>query len=92
VLDGIAYCIAGNIAPPPELEIVRARYTAVFLLDPLGKYARDAERKEDAGHARRIHAAIETVYTRSGIPLVRVPVLPPAERPQYILEHVRRIQ
>ncbi len=92
VLDGLAYCIAGNIPTPPELEIVRPNYKGVFLLDPLGTYATDAERKEDAEHARRIHSAIETVYTRSGIPLVRVPVLPPAERTQYILEHVRRIQ
>jgi predicted ATPase len=92
-LDGIAYCIEGSI--PIPLSLVEQglqgwrspRYARVFLLDRL-PYERDGERREDPTLAQRLHETIGNVYRMSGYDVVPVPVLPPEERVQYVLDRL----
>lgn len=64
-----------------------ASYRKVFILDPL-PLVNDYARTEDADDQKRIHSHITEVYGSLGLPIVRVPVLPPGERVDFILKNL----
>ena len=88
-LDGLAYCNIYHIIPPHELLLFARnhRYTNVFLLDQL-PYVKDAQRTEEPILAKKIHEEIEKAYLEHGYNLIRVPVLPPKERADYIEQKI----
>jgi predicted ATPase len=88
--DAIAYCkIFGNDLPPPLMNVAKTRrYEKVFLLDQLPNYVTDKERRESPELANAIHQAIGEAYMELGCDVIRVPVLPPQERADYIIERI----
>ncbi|HJW17829.1 MAG TPA: ATP-binding protein [Flavisolibacter sp.] len=62
-------------------------YKKIFILDPL-PIVNDYARIEDGEAQQKIHALITEVYTSLGFNIVRVPVLPPGERVNFILQHL----
>jgi predicted ATPase len=72
-------------------NIVRAvktyRYKKVFVLDLL-PIVQDYARREDHRAQEKIHDLLIQVYTELGLTIVFVPVLPPAERVDYILKNL----
>lgn len=90
-LDSIAYCWQGRIETPPEvLKAARERhYHGVFVLEPLPNYIQDQERRENLNTARELHQYIQDVYRKYGYQPITVPVLPVAERAQFILQQLK---
>jgi predicted ATPase len=89
ILDNIAYHTILGLTPSPELleAAERANFTKVFLPDLLD-YQLDDARNETPEEAARIHAALEEAYREYKIPVVKVPVLPVAERVEFIVENL----
>jgi len=92
-VDGVAYYRLHGTEPPKEFLAACARngYTIIFLLEQLPSYRTDGQRKEDGETAGRISGLIEQAYAERGYKIVKVPVLPPAERAQYILDKTREV-
>lgn len=63
------------------------RYRKVFLLE-LVAYKNDEGRPETPEQAKAIHEEIRKAYTDQGYEIVEVPVLPVAERADFILERL----
>jgi len=84
--DSIAYYrMIGEI---PEFVIKAAkrfRYQQIFFLEPL-PFEVDGVRQEDAETADILGRYIYDAYVELGYEIVRVPVLPVAERVEYILD------
>lgn len=64
-------------------------YKRVFILDRL-PLTNDYARLEDEAEQIRIHNLIIKVYETFPCPIVHVPVLPPEERVDYILKHIKQ--
>lgn len=64
---------------------VKYRYAGVFILDPLD-WVTDDERVEGEAYQRAVHAHMHEVYAELGYEPIRVPVLPPAARFEFIFE------
>ena len=70
------------------LEALRqVSYRKIFILDYL-PLVNDYARNEDAAAQKRIHDLLVEVYTSLPFPVVRVPVLPPIERVDFILQNL----
>ena len=70
------------------LEAMRLiSYKKVFILDCL-PLVQDCARREDEPAQKRIQALITEVYESLPFPIVRVPVLTPEERVDFILQHL----
>lgn len=67
--------------------IANASYKKIFILDPL-PLVNDYARTETAEDQKKIHGLIADVYVSLGFPIVTVPVLPPKERVEFILERL----
>lgn len=63
------------------------RYRKIFLLD-LVDFVNDEGRPETPEQAMLIHTAIREAYADQGYEIVEVPVMPVAERADYILERL----
>ena len=87
--DTLAYYRFFNLTEDVKLtEALRtACYKKVFILDYL-PIVIDYARKEDLVAQKRLHSLLIEVYTTLGFPIVHVPVLPPEERVDYILQNV----
>ncbi|WP_439565403.1 AAA family ATPase [Microcella sp.] len=87
--DSLAYYRFLGLDPDPLLldALERVAYRTAFLLDLLPLH-RDYARTEDEPAQRRIHELIGEVYRELGVPIVRVPVLPEAERVRFVLQNV----
>jgi predicted ATPase len=87
--DALAYYYFLNL--PPNEKIVSAiktyRYRKIFILDLL-PLVQDYARKEDEMAQRKIHDLLIEVYGDLNLPLIHVPVLPPAERVDFILKNL----
>jgi predicted ATPase len=86
LIDGAGYCKEGCI--PINEEILRHgynRYGKVIVLDPL-PYKSDGSRIETSARARSIHNCIIDVYAHFRYTVYTVPVLPPQERLEIILD------
>ncbi len=83
--DVIAYSRLGNIFPP---IISCDRYSGVFLIDPV-PFQNDSVRWESKEQARVIHDEIERAYRELNYDIVKVPVLSPKERAEFIVKSLR---
>jgi predicted ATPase len=89
VIDGYGYSKLGNIAPPILIEkVAKGRYEKIFVLDPLPHFENDGLRFENHEEAKIIHQAIIDAYKHFGYDPIFVPVLPPQERVEYILDRI----
>ena len=62
-------------------------YKKVFILDCL-PFVQDYARREDEKAQKIIHELLIKVYSELGFPIIYVPVLPPHERVDYILNNL----
>jgi predicted ATPase len=87
--DSLAYYRFLELEPDPQLReaLQQVSYRKTFILDLL-PLTPDYARTEDADAQRRIHALLTEVYEALPIPVVRVPVLNPADRVAYILDRL----
>jgi predicted ATPase len=67
----------------------KACYKAIFLLEPLPQFHEDEARTEDIHFTRRLTTLLQDAYIQYGMEPVRVPVLSPAERAQFILDYIQ---
>lgn len=86
VFDGLAYCLVNNIAVPECLSSVPGpRYRLAFVLEELPLWEEDGVRYEDLAFTRGITPVLEQVYIQQGVPVVRVPVMSPQRRLEFVL-------
>jgi len=87
--DELAYYQYFNLPPDEKLvEYLQHRlYKKVFIMDllPLDK---DYARTEDVEAQKALHQLIIDTYSKRSEPIVMVPVLPPKERMQFILDNL----
>ena len=89
IVDGYGYSKHfGNLPSDRLIDLGKNRYGKIFLLDRLPNYQNDAERLEDFEDAGIIHSAIEKAYVDFGYQPIRVPVLSPEERIDFILNRI----
>lgn len=87
---GIPSCIAfykiRGMAPPMELidACKNTQYDRVFIMDRLSKYETDGIRLQTEGTSIKIHQLLYDAYFRFGYKPIRVPVLSPADRAEFI--------
>lgn len=62
-------------------------YKKIFILDRL-PFIKDYARTEDEEDQKKIHQLIIEVYTSLGFPIIHVPVLPPNEHVEFILNNI----
>jgi predicted ATPase len=65
-------------------------YGAVFLLDMLDNYEQDYARTEDKDFADALTGLLYDAYHGAGQPVVRVPVMPVAERASFIIDYIQK--
>lgn len=87
--DALAYYRFLDLPEDEELIKMLAvvSYRKIFILDYL-PLVEDYARHEDAAAQRKIHKLITAVYESLPFPVVHVPVLPPQQRVDYILENL----
>ncbi len=90
IVDGYAYCrICGVPAPQPILDNARNRYDKIFFLETLNMYVEDGVRSRTLEDAGKIHAEIKEAYLQFGYEPITIPVLPPEQRVDFILNLIR---
>jgi predicted ATPase len=67
--------------------VKNASYKKIFILDRL-PFIKDYARVENEDDQKKIHQLIIKVYTSLEMPIVFVPVLPPVERVDFILNNI----
>lgn len=87
--DSLVYFSYAGISHHPELDeaLTHSRYRKVFVLDML-PYEKDDARTENYDTASQIHLDLKTAYEKAGMEVVEVPVMPVAERTDFILKHL----
>lgn len=92
LVDIFGYCKVSGIEPPKELLsfVKNAGYDKVIFLEQLSNYATDAERKEDAVMAERVHNEILNAYRALGFPIIVVPSFDgkAQERADFVKKHL----
>jgi predicted ATPase len=89
LIDNHGYCTHKKVPTPKvALEEGRGRYNKVFILDRIPGYKTDESRFEDEKTAKEIHSAIIQSYLDFGYDIVTVPVLPPEERADFIINNI----
>ena len=87
VPDSIAYFrFEGLDSREPEQQSRLTRYQHVFFFDRL-QLQSDPVRSEDEVSAETLERLLEASYRELGYDLVRVPVLPVAQRAQFVLDY-----
>ena len=85
IADSIAYFRFHGADPKPAIDASRHRvYKTVFLLDQV-RFQRDEARIESVESARRINDLLLEAYAELGYTVIRVPVMPIADRVDFIL-------
>ncbi|MRX44419.1 AAA family ATPase [Agromyces kandeliae] len=89
VPDSLAYYRLLGLEPDGALleALAHVPYRKAFVMDLLPLHA-DYARTEDAAAQRRVHDLLLEVYLSLPIPVVRVPVVPPPERVDFILRRL----
>ena len=87
--DSLAYYRFLGLEPDARLlqALQKVSYRKIFILDLL-PLAPDYARTEDIPAQRRIHELLTEVYASLEVPVKAVPVLPPQERTEFILDHL----
>jgi predicted ATPase len=90
--DSLAYLrhYGFEIADWVEQAIRAAEYKKVFLLDPLPIYSKDYARIEDESFNQYITRLLQEAYAEFGLEPIRVPVLPPKQRAEFVLTHLHQ--
>lgn len=68
--------------------VQKASYRRSFILEALPKYKQDYARTENADIGTRINTLLYAAYTNAHIPIVKVPVLDPAGRADFVLQRL----
>ncbi|HEY1037402.1 MAG TPA: ATP-binding protein [Candidatus Paceibacterota bacterium] len=99
IIDGQAFCVFGNVPVPEitpahvsELRDRNDEYDVIFILDPLERYEFDDGRVFKPEESLKLHELVREAYEYYGFQTVRVPLLPPEDRADYILSKVREFQ
>lgn len=84
--DSVAYYRLGGKELDEQIltAMKDIRYRKVFMLD-LVDYVTDYARTETPEQARNLHQAIRSAYEEQGYEIISVPVMPVAERVDFIL-------
>jgi predicted ATPase len=87
--DCLAYYYFLGLEPDKKLldALKKVSYKKIFILGLL-PLVNDYARKEDEAAQKKIHELITGVYTSLHFPIVHVPVLPPEERADFILNNL----
>lgn len=87
--DSLAYYRFLNLVPDEKLldALKCFSYKRIFILDLL-PLVQDYARREDEAEQRRLHSLLINAYEELGFDIVHVPVMPPEQRVQYILNHL----
>jgi predicted ATPase len=87
--DALAYYRFLGLRPDKRLleALKKASYKKIFILDCL-KLVPDYARTEDETAQKKIHKLLTEVYESLSAPVVHVPVLPPEERVDFILQNL----
>lgn len=87
--DELAYYQYFNLAPDEKLleYLEFATYKKIFIMDLLPLDI-DYARTEDVVAQKALHQLIIEIYQKRGEPVVMVPVLPPKERTQFVLDNL----
>lgn len=89
LFDGEAYYIFDEIEIPRVFNLYSgARYSLVFLVEPLDFFDQNDVRREDLNFTMEISKILENCYKRRHLPVVRVPVMSPEERVSFVLSQV----
>jgi len=91
IIDGFAYSkLDGIVVPEVVIQNGRNRYDLVFLLEPLPVYETDSSRKESREKALLIQKELESAYKEFRYSPIKVPVLSPEERADFVLNIVKQ--
>lgn len=87
--DSLAYYRFMGLEPDETLKnaLKTVSYKKVFILEIL-PLVNDYARSEDAAAQQKIHQLLIDVYESLSFPVVRVPVMPPEERADFILKNI----
>jgi len=87
--DALAYYQFLDIDYDEKLlnAVKESSYKKIFILDRL-PFQKDYARTEDEEAQKKIHKLIIEVYESLGFPIVFVPVLPPKERVDFVLDNI----
>jgi predicted ATPase len=87
--DSLAYYRFLGLKPDSRLlqALQEVSYRKILILDLL-PLAPDYARTEDIPAQRRIHDLLTEVYSSLSVPTQTVPVLPPQQRTEFILERL----
>ena len=87
--DALAYYRFLGLPEDEKLReaLQKSCYSKIFILDPL-PLVKDYARTEDSAAQKKIQALITEVYKSLSCPVIHVPVLPPDERVDFILENI----
>lgn len=87
--DALAYYRFLKLKPDRRLlrAMAKVSYKKIFVLDCL-PLVHDYARQEDEAAQKMIHRLLTEVYQSLPFPIVRVPVLPPEERADLILQNL----
>jgi len=87
--DALAYYRFLNLDEDEKLlhALEKVSYKKIFILECL-PLVKDYARKEDETAQKQIHQLITEVYNSFSFPVIHVPVYPPAERVDFILENL----
>ena len=89
IIDGYGYCLRGGVTPPTSItDNAKNRYEKIFVLDPLELYEKDNVRFEDKEEAQKSHLNIIEAYKNFGYEPIFVPVMPPEDRVEFILNRL----
>ncbi len=87
--DALAYYRFLNLEEDEKLlkALQKVSYKKIFILECL-PLVKDYARKEDETAQKQIHQLITEVYNSLPFPVIHVPVLPPEERVDFILNNL----
>lgn len=89
--DTLAYLRLNKFSVGNELTELLETYTyrKIFLLDPFDHYVKDYARTETADESRELNRLLAQAYEEYGQTVIHVPVLPPRERAEFVLQYVQ---
>jgi len=87
LIDTVAYSQLGNIE---SIKLPKHRYAGIFLVEPV-PFENDSVRWESEEQAKKIHSAIEMAYRIFNYDIVKVPVLSPEERAEFIVSKINEV-
>ncbi len=92
LFDGEAYYIYDRLKIPEAFaKLDAAHYSLAFLIEELPFFDVTEVRRENLEFTREITRVLEYCYASRGVNVIRVPAMPPDDRAQFVLDHVRAL-